>query len=733
MLFGWSKPTGREKIIKKEVKNVFYSIQKIKDPSPSYTYLTIKCSATGDEISILKREVEVKKEIPIIAPIFVSALGIYGGHLLSKKGMVVLTHDIEILSITSWIGTLLFNNSQKSHKIWEKIKRRKQIHFIPDKPFTVKLQGTEYSSPALPDKEGILKINILQFAPFYKEHMPFYVDIFSPDGKNLGTFRVNTEPIAKSLIIAGKQKYPPHLSFSVSFDDSTGDRDFFLDAEEEGRIVLLVKNTGRGVARNLKVRFVPLNPLPKGLIIPTDTTINSIGVMKEKRVIVPLKGKRELETGIVKLKIEILEPYFQADAEPEILRFETRKFEPPNIVLHNKGVEEGEIVPRKSANISLIIQNQGKGRAEDTRCSIEVPPGITYLGDKREFYFGKMEPGEWKRIDFPIFVGARYKGDSVKITLQIEEKHKEFSKNINVSFPLNKPIARVKEIFVKGKEEEGKYAPPPVLTVDVDVNIPKTKMKNPNAVAVVIGNKRYEEEGVPDVEYAENDARIIKEYLIKALGFKEENIIFISNAKKSDFERIFGTKGDYKGQLYNYVKPNESDVFVYYTGHGAPDPQSKKAYIVPVDCHPDYVKLNGYSLDLFYENLSKIPARSITVVIDACFSGASEKGMLIASASPIGIKPIMGSAKGNINIFTSSSGEEISSWYPEKKHSLFTYFFLKGLQGKADNNQDKKLTSGELANYVKENVSYYARRLFNREQTPQFSGNRTKIIVDYKR
>nr|HPN39458.1 hypothetical protein [Melioribacteraceae bacterium] len=73
---------------------------------------------------------------------------------------------------------------------------------------------------------------------------------------------------------------------------------------------------------------------------------------------------------------------------------------------------------------------------------------------------------------------------------------------------------------------------------DLLTNIPKaTTIKN-NAVAVIIGNKDYV--SAPNVDFAVNDARAIKEYVINAFGYKPENIIYVENAKQSDFYSIFG-------------------------------------------------------------------------------------------------------------------------------------------------------------------------------------------------
>ena len=77
------------------------------------------------------------------------------------------------------------------------------------------------------------------------------------------------------------------------------------------------------------------------------------------------------------------------------------------------------------------------------------------------------------------------------------------------------------------------------------------------------------------------------------------------------------------------------------------------------------------------------------------------------------------------------SRKEISSAWPEKKHGLFSYYLMKGMRGKADANEDKKITIGELGDYVKENVSDMAGML-DREQTPGLQTmDRGKVLINY--
>ena len=270
---------------------------------------------------------------------------------------------------------------------------------------------------------------------------------------------------------------------------------------------------------------------------------------------------------------------------------------------------------------------------------------------------------------------------------------------------------------------------PSFPTSDIDIAIPATDMRRPDAVAVVIGLSKYAHKDVPHVDYATRDAKLMRQYLLKTLGYSEENIIIAldEEATQATFNRIF------EGQLANFVKPGISEVFVYYSGHGAPDLNDASAYFVPHDADPNYAAQTGYSVNRFYEQLEKLQAKSVTVVIDACFSGASAGGMLISEASPIFIaveNPAANLVNGSI--LTSSSGDQISSWYSEVGHGLFTYYFLKGLRGAADGDNDNQVTTTELFGYISENVPYLALRLFNREQTPQLmGGDLDQVLVKY--
>lgn len=87
-----------------------------------------------------------------------------------------------------------------------------------------------------------------------------------------------------------------------------------------------------------------------------------------------------------------------------------------------------------------------------------------------------------------------------------------------------------------------------------------------------------------------------------------------------------------------------------------------------------------------------------------------------------------GYAADHFTLFMSSTGDEISNNLPEAEHGLFSYFLMKGMEGNADANADRKITAGELHAYVAENVSRQAVRL-GRAQTPQLQGDAERVLL----
>jgi uncharacterized caspase-like protein len=202
--------------------------------------------------------------------------------------------------------------------------------------------------------------------------------------------------------------------------------------------------------------------------------------------------------------------------------------------------------------------------------------------------------------------------------------------------------------------------------------------------------------------------------LTKVLGYPQENVVTLINdrAAKSDFEKYF------EKWLSNNVEEG-GRVFIFFSGHGAPNPKTGHAYIVPYDGDPSFIDQTGYSLKRMYDVLSKLPAKEIIVTLDSCFSGAGGRSVIAKGSRPLVMSMSSSVIPKNATVLTAATGDQISMTYDEKGHGLFTYFMLKGIKNEDVLKQDGSIKMDDLFSYLKPQVERIARKQYNNEQTPQ--------------
>jgi len=253
-----------------------------------------------------------------------------------------------------------------------------------------------------------------------------------------------------------------------------------------------------------------------------------------------------------------------------------------------------------------------------------------------------------------------------------------------------------------------------VIQSDVDALPAKKWHVNKNAYAVIIGIEQYRQK-LPKADFATHDAQTLTAYLTKVLGYPAENVVTLTNdhAALGDFVKYF------EKWLPNNVEQG-STVFVYYAGHGAPNPKTSDAYLVPYDGDPAFIDETGYSLKRMYSALGKLPAKEIIIALDSCFSGAGGRSVIAKGSRPL-VMNLQNSTvlSKNMTVMSASSGEQVSSTYDEKGHGLFTYFILKGIKNENVIRPDGSIKVDDLFSYIKSQVEHIARKQYNSEQTPQ--------------
>ena len=199
---------------------------------------------------------------------------------------------------------------------------------------------------------------------------------------------------------------------------------------------------------------------------------------------------------------------------------------------------------------------------------------------------------------------------------------------------------------------------------DVDTDIPLTGRKSENTFAVIIANENYDTES--RVNYAINDGNTFRQYCIRTLGIPETNISLVQDATLNNIRAQVDMLTNI-GKAYG----GEARLIFYYAGHGIPDESSKDAYLLPVDGYGNNVA-TGYKLSELYSQLSAIPASSVLVFMDACFSGADRDDQMLTAARGIALRVKSEAPQGKMVVLSAAQGDQTAMGYDEKGHGMFT-------------------------------------------------------------
>jgi hypothetical protein len=245
---------------------------------------------------------------------------------------------------------------------------------------------------------------------------------------------------------------------------------------------------------------------------------------------------------------------------------------------------------------------------------------------------------------------------------------------------------------------------------------------NPNAVALIIGIEAYSR--LPQAQYADSDATHFYDYANQSLGVPPHKIKLLTDTKASRTNLLLAMRSWMRTEVNG-----KSDVYIFFAGHGLASADGSKTYLLPEDGERDLLDETSILRDDLIASAKG--AKTITLFLDTCYSGGTRTNeILLADARPIAIVPDMKALPSNVTVLAAASGSQLSSTYEAAQQGLFSYWLMKGLEGDADTNKDKKITTGELHDYVSKNVGPMAQRR-NRQQDPQLMGDSMRVLVSY--
>lgn len=571
---------------------------------------------------------------------------------------------------------------------------------------------------------------------------------------------VTSESISFRLEDVTEMFMPPDLRMNIKFIDDNNNN--ILEAEESGYILLEISNRG-GKADNVKVTVTPADR-SYGVDLGQSVINTYVDKNSSTEVHVPMTASLNVPTGFTKFNIVVSEPMgydINATLELSTFEFQRAKLNLNGVEISDSGVDtkpyngnpDNKLQNMDVVRATVMIQNIGDGEAKNIKYTISSQdPNIRLLtmsGYARSIdgEVPDMLVGQTNEISFRLSPNAHYthKGDYIPVYLTVTED-KGFGNIVSKQIPIPFDAATVKPEMVKvegNKEKLMASLGTKVISDDARVTS-ETKYKDimvaplgqsiyQDAIAIVIGAEVYQDKAIAPAPYAARDAEVMSEYFRKSLSIKDVRTYTDGQATRSELKRLFDPQ---RGSLAYTVVPGQTDLYVYYSGHGVPMTMpdgSKDVFLIPYDVGKDWISEDGYSLNKLYRELASLNAKSVTVILDACFSGSSRTSEVYESQSIANQKFVIVDEtemeqpwlnNPSFRVFTSSRGDQTSQANDRTRSGRFTYYLAVGLQGDADKDGNGKIMMSELVEFVTSNVD----KETSGQQTPQFNGNSDFVV-----
>jgi hypothetical protein len=340
---------------------------------------------------------------------------------------------------------------------------------------------------------------------------------------------------------------------------------------------------------------------------------------------------------------------------------------PPSLALQAAPLDgNNAVVGGREEGVKVTVTNNGKGVAKWVRVVLEGDEFLTrQWGSERNLE--DIKPGESKAATFSLLMPTELERRQAKLRVVVKEG-RGYSPTEVPELTLNLVPAE-------------KTATQVEVVEDVDNDIPAATTKRPGSSALIVGVSVYK--NMP-LKYARKDAEVFRQYATKVLGISEVKELLDEDA----------TGGKVRGFLQDWMRKKRGLKVVFFAGHGTANPENlrdRTPYLVPYDGDLDLISTLVSAADV--PGWCSSEKDTLLLVYDACMAGGDRP--LVAVEVP---------EQGAITL-AATEGDKPSKEFDKAQHGYFTYYTLLGLKGKADANNDGWVTTTELYNYVKKNVS----------------------------
>jgi len=355
-----------------------------------------------------------------------------------------------------------------------------------------------------------------------------------------------------------------------------------------------------------------------------------------------------------------------------------------------------KVQPGETVQLAVTVRNVGKGACGKLNARFyAINDYVTIIDQDVLQRISGLAPSQSQTFSLKFRVGSNCGLDKLGFKLDITNDSSLLAESIPLSVPLYTRISPI------NKDASGKIS----FTVNVkeqntdDINsfFPITLQSSRDVAAVMVGVESYATMG--KAIYATNDAKIMRQSLIKVMNVPQGNVIAVSNANAT-LARISNILR-FGGELSNKGARN---VIFYFSGLGICEPGKHDPYIMLYDSRDNDIKGTCYSVRDIVSQLQEVVSGNVICFFETSFACVDRRGNpasgVAHSAFSYCTYPIV---TDNRTCIMYASGNKVYNPVMERtSHGLFTHYLLSALQdfGKNRNTLDMK----SLFDFINQNI-----------------------------
>ncbi|MGH9657655.1 MAG: tetratricopeptide repeat protein, partial [Bryobacteraceae bacterium] len=260
-----------------------------------------------------------------------------------------------------------------------------------------------------------------------------------------------------------------------------------------------------------------------------------------------------------------------------------------------------------------------------------------------------------------------------------------------------------------------------LFALEEDVEAAKPTPAEPGKTyALLVGVSKYQSKDIRPLNYAHEDALMLRDYLRSDRGGKlaDEDIAVLINEQAT----TAAVRNQFESLLKARAGKNDT-ILLLVASHGTvvESKGRREAYIVTYDSNPEDLQTTALPMadvqKLIREDLARVGR--VIAYVDVCRSGTI--GTIPRNTNVNRAVEGLAEADGQLFLFTASRANEFSFEGPQYGggHGAFSFFLMEAVNGAGDLDSDGKITINELIEYTQTKV---AEGTANR-QHPREAGN----------